>query len=173
MPVHGGRSVDDVRAGALERGGPCRGGVEPSSEADPARGNVEPRARRTPPEGALSPRARRTLPEGVLRPRARRTSPEGASRPRTRRTPLVGASNPQTRRTPPEGAFVVPPWRATGVTRVVIVSRVCFRFVGQPVSCVFCGFSAGFPWLFRGPLWLSPTVAPEHLRVYPLGSRRC
>jgi hypothetical protein len=39
--VHGGRSVDDVRAGALERGGPCRGGVKPSSEADLARGGVE------------------------------------------------------------------------------------------------------------------------------------
>jgi hypothetical protein len=42
MPVHGGRSEDDVRAGALERGGPRRGGVEPSSEADLARGSVEP-----------------------------------------------------------------------------------------------------------------------------------
>jgi hypothetical protein len=41
MPVHGGRSVDDVRAGALERDGPCRGGTEPSSEADPARGGVK------------------------------------------------------------------------------------------------------------------------------------
>jgi hypothetical protein len=34
--------MDDVRAGALERGGPYRGGVEPSSEADLARGGVEP-----------------------------------------------------------------------------------------------------------------------------------
>jgi hypothetical protein len=42
MPIHWGRSVDDVRAGALERGGPCRGDVEPSSEADLARGGVEP-----------------------------------------------------------------------------------------------------------------------------------
>jgi hypothetical protein len=41
MPVHGGKSVDDVRAGALERGGPRRGGVEPSSEADLTRGSVE------------------------------------------------------------------------------------------------------------------------------------
>jgi hypothetical protein len=41
MPVHGGMSVDDVRAGALERGGPCRGGIEPSSEADLAQGGVE------------------------------------------------------------------------------------------------------------------------------------
>jgi hypothetical protein len=42
MPVHGGRSGDDVRAGDLERGGPRRGGVELSSEADLARGGVEP-----------------------------------------------------------------------------------------------------------------------------------
>jgi hypothetical protein len=42
MPVHGGRSMGNVRVGALERGGPCRGGgVEPSSEAVPARGGVE------------------------------------------------------------------------------------------------------------------------------------
>jgi hypothetical protein len=34
LRVGGGRSGDDVRAGALERGGPRRGGVEPSSEAD-------------------------------------------------------------------------------------------------------------------------------------------
>jgi hypothetical protein len=42
MPIRGGRNVDDVRAGALERDGPRRGGVEPSSEANPARGAVEP-----------------------------------------------------------------------------------------------------------------------------------
>jgi hypothetical protein len=35
MPVHGGRSGDDVRVGALERGGPRRGGVEPSGEPRP------------------------------------------------------------------------------------------------------------------------------------------
>jgi hypothetical protein len=105
-----------VRAGGLDRGGPRREGVEPSSEAVLA-------------EVALSPRARRTPPEGALGPRARRTSPEGASRPRTRRTPPVGVSNPRARRIPPEEAFVVPPRRAAGATRVVIVSHVCFRFV--------------------------------------------
>jgi hypothetical protein len=117
MPVHGGRSVDDVRSGALERDGPRRGGVEPSSEADPARGGVEPSSEAD-------------FARGVLRPRARRTSPEGTSRPRARRTPPVGVSNPRARRTPPEGACVMPPWRAAGATRVVNVSRVCFRFVG-------------------------------------------
>jgi hypothetical protein len=79
MPVHGGRSGDDVRAGALERGGPRRGGVEPSSEA---------------------------------------------------KTLLVGAFNPRARRTSPEEASAVPPSRAVGATWVVIMSCVCFRFVG-------------------------------------------
>jgi hypothetical protein len=105
-----------VRAGALERDGPRRGGVEPSSEVDLARGG--------------SPRVRQTPNEGALRLRVRRNSPEGALRPRRRRTTLEGTSNPQARRTPPEGSFVVPPWRAAGATRVVIVSRACFRFVG-------------------------------------------
>jgi hypothetical protein len=31
----------------------------------------------------------------------------------------------------------------------------------------------GFLWLFRGPLGMSPIVAPEPLWVFPLGSRRC
>jgi hypothetical protein len=37
----------------------------------------------------------------------------------------------------------------------------------------FAGFKQDSPRFFRGPLWLSPTVAPEHLRVYRSGSRRC
>jgi hypothetical protein len=94
-----------VRAGALERGGPRRGGVEPSSEAYLARGGVEPSSEADlAPGGALSSRARRVL--------------------------LVGASNPRARRTPPEGTSAVPPWRAAGATRVVIVSCMCFRLVG-------------------------------------------
>jgi hypothetical protein len=55
---------------------------------------------------------------------------EGVLSPRARRTLLVGAFNPRVRRTSPEGASAVPPWRAAGATRVVIVSCVCFRFVG-------------------------------------------
>jgi hypothetical protein len=42
---------------------------------------------------------------------------------------------------------------------------LCFAF--------FAGIKRVSPWLFRGPLWLSPTVAPEHLWVYLSGSRRC
>jgi hypothetical protein len=68
--------------------------------------------------------------EGVLSPRARRTSPEGALRPRARRTLLMGPSNPRARRTPLEGASTVPPWRAAGATKVVLVSCMCFRFMG-------------------------------------------
>jgi hypothetical protein len=143
---YGGRGADDVHAGAFERDGPRRGGVEPSSEADLARGGGgEPSSEVDPARGGVDLRAKRTSPEGLLRPRARRNSPEGASRPRTRRTLLVGASNPRARRTPPEGAFVVPPWRAAGATRVVIVSRVCFRFVGYSVIFVFLSFERVSP----------------------------
>jgi hypothetical protein len=99
-----GRSVGDVCAGALERDGPRRGGVEPSSEADLSRGV------------GLSPRARQTPLEGALRPRARRNSPEGSSNPRARRTSL-------------EGRSAVPPWWAAGATRVAVVSCMCFRCV--------------------------------------------
>jgi hypothetical protein len=63
------------------------------------------------------PSSEAVLAEGVFSPRARRTSPEGAFSPRVRRTS-------------PEGASAVPPWRAAGATRVMIVSCVCFRFVG-------------------------------------------
>jgi hypothetical protein len=64
MPVHGGRSGDDMRACAFERGGPRRGGVEPSSEADLARGSVESLER-----GELRSWERLTLERGEPRPR--------------------------------------------------------------------------------------------------------
>jgi hypothetical protein len=62
---------------------------------------------------------------------------------------------------------------AAGATRVVIA--LVFAFLGSWISLRlrFLRDDVGFPQLFRGPLWLSPTVAPEHLWVYPLGSRRC
>jgi hypothetical protein len=88
----------------------------PSSETVLVEGALSPRARRTLPEGGLSPRARWTPPEGALRPRARRTSPEGVCSPRARRTLL-------------EGCSAVPPWRAAGATRVVVMSCMCFRCV--------------------------------------------
>jgi hypothetical protein len=49
---------------------------------------------------------------------------EGAFSPRAGRTADLadGASSP-------EGASAVPPWRAAGATRVVIVSCACFRFM--------------------------------------------
>jgi hypothetical protein len=104
-----------MRAGTLEQEGPHRGCAEPSSEADLARGV------------GLSPRARRTPPEGALRPRARRNSPEGASNPRARRTSLAGRP-------------AVSPWRATGATRVAVMSCMCFRCVSWSVIRIFCRF---------------------------------
>jgi hypothetical protein len=44
--------------------------------------------------------------------------------------------------------------------------RVVCGFWAHGLVCVlhFLRDEVGFPRLFRGPLWLSPTVAPEHLR---------
>jgi hypothetical protein len=51
----------------------------------------------------------------------------------------------------------------------------CACVLGVRVDFVlrFSGFKQVSPRLFRGPLGLSPTVAPEHLWVFPLGTRRC
>jgi hypothetical protein len=53
--------------------------------------------------------------------------------------------------------------------------RVCVFRVRLEVCFVlfFAGFKQDSPRLFRGPSWLSPTVAPEHLWVCRPGSRRC
>jgi hypothetical protein len=57
------------------------------------------------------------LERGEPRPRGRSALERGGPRPR--------------------GHFAVPPWRAAGATRVVIVSCACFRFVSQFAFCVF------------------------------------
>jgi hypothetical protein len=49
----------------------------------------------------------------------------------------------------------------------VLGSRLALRFA------FFASFKQDSPRFFRGPSWLSPTVAPEHLWVYLSGSRRC
>jgi hypothetical protein len=108
-----------------------------------------------------------------LSPRARRTPPEGARKPRARRTPPEGASIPQARRTSLEGR----PLRCTSGPRGPPGSWLCCVYVlGVRVDLCFA-FFAGFkrvsPRSFRGPLGLSPTVAPEYLWVYLSGSRRC
>jgi hypothetical protein len=67
MPVHRGRSVDEVRACALERDRPRRGGVEPSSEADVARGGVEPSREADPARGGAQPSSEADLTRGAFR----------------------------------------------------------------------------------------------------------
>jgi hypothetical protein len=63
MPVHGGRSEDDVRAGALEQGGPC-----PSGRLALERGGPHPRWRLALERGGPRPRECLTLERGELRP---------------------------------------------------------------------------------------------------------
>jgi hypothetical protein len=108
----------------------------------------------------------------VREPLARRSPLEGAVNPRAGRNPLEGGVHPRARRSLLEGTFE---WAA-------LVGRGDHRSVGRApcvpssemhLGLVFAGFKQGFPGCYRGPSGLSPTVAPEHMRVCRLGSRRC
>jgi hypothetical protein len=114
MTVHGGRSVDDVRVGGLERGGHRRGGVQPSSEADPTRGGAEASSEADTARGGLHPSSEAD--------------------------PARGGAYPSSGADLTRGCSAVPPWWATGVTRAVIVWCAGFRCVSWSVICVFCEF---------------------------------
>jgi hypothetical protein len=62
------------------------------------------------------------LERGGPRPRGRLALERGGPRPRGHLALERGGPHPR-------GHPTVPPWQAAGVTRVVIVSRTCFRFV--------------------------------------------
>jgi hypothetical protein len=116
----------------------------------PARGRQGPSSEADPARGSTSPQARRTSLEGGVSPRARRTLLE--------RVPCLGRSGR--------------PW---GPSRrgLCCVHTFCVRFDVCLHFAFFAGFKQDSPRFFRGPSGLSPTVAPEHLRVYLSGSRRC
>jgi hypothetical protein len=61
---YGGRSEDNVRPGALEQDGPCRGGVEPSGEADPAQGSAEVSSEADSTRGCVQPSSEADLTRG-------------------------------------------------------------------------------------------------------------
>jgi hypothetical protein len=56
-----------MRAGALERGGPRRGGVEPSSEADRARGGVKASSEAGSARGSVYPSSEADRARGGIR----------------------------------------------------------------------------------------------------------
>jgi hypothetical protein len=106
------------------------------------------------------------------RPRARRSPLEVRVHPRAGRSPLEGGVCPRARRSLLEGIFEWAALVGRGSYRGV-GRALCVRLSKMCLSLVFCRFQAGFPHLFKGTPGLSPTVAPEHLRVRQLGSRRC
>jgi hypothetical protein len=144
--AHGG--AGKARAGALERSGPGPRGVRPSSEAGLVRGAwLSPRARRNPTRGGVRASSKADLTRGSVYPSSEADFTQGAS--------------------------VVSSWRAVGATRIVVMLCMRVRCVSRFAFAFFAGFKRVSPRLFSGPLGLSPTVAPEHLWVFPLGSRRC
>jgi hypothetical protein len=124
-------------------------------------------------EGALGSRSRRGLARGGVQPPS-----EAESHPRGRPTLERGGTLPEGRPALERGEFVSVRRRtprakwssARGWLRPIVWwavgSWVC-------LARVFYEFKRGFPGCLGDPSRLSPTVAPEHLWVYPLGSRRC
>jgi hypothetical protein len=155
-----GEQVRGRRAsGSLERGGP------------------HPRGRPTLERGGPRPRGHLALERGRPRPRGRSalerggTSLEGATGPRARqsfvRAVLCPSSEAEFRSRVPGEIVLVGRWGHQ--------ARLCCACFGLAnlFMFVFLREKVGFPLFFRGPLWLSLTVAPEHLQGYLLGSRRC
>jgi hypothetical protein len=117
-----------------------------------------PRARRSPLEGGADPRARRGLLEGGAPPRTGRSPPEGGVCPRAGRSLF-------------EGIFE---WAAlVGCQATVVWAMPCVLKQGAFGLGLLRVLSGDSPVVLRGPLGLSPTVAPEHLWVRHQGSRRC
>jgi hypothetical protein len=143
------------------QGEQVRGGmpVGASSEAEP-----HPRGRLALQRGGPRPRGRPALERGG-------TSPEGVTGPRARwgfvSAVLRPSSEAEFRSRVPGPTVLVGRWGHQGRDYVVrgLGLRICLCFVFDARKWV--------PLVFREPLWLSLTVAPEHLQGYPLGSRRC
>jgi hypothetical protein len=134
--------------GALERSGPCPRGCPALERGGPrSRGVVEPSSEAYPARWGVRASSEADFARGSVYPSSEADFTRGAST----------ASS----------------WRAAGATRTVLVLCTRVRCVSLFAFAFFAGFKRVSPWLFRGPLGLSPTVAPEHLRVFPLGSRRC
>jgi hypothetical protein len=179
MPLSGEQVRRRRAHKALERGGTSpEGGDRPSSEGEPhSRGRPAFERGGTLLEGAPSPRVRRNLTRGgATSPRVRRNLVRGGAQPPSEAEVCPCSAAPLERsRVLLEGGWavcLVGRWGHQGrgpsrwaVSFVLNVFWVRLHFV-------FLRKKVGFPWLFRGPLWLSPTVAPEHLWVYPLGSHR-
>jgi hypothetical protein len=115
------------------------------------------------------PRSREagTLERGGPRSRAARALERGG--PHSRGVRALERGGPRSR-----GRFAGPLRWAAGATTARIVLCVYFALGPRLVLrfVFFAGFKKDSPG-FLGPSWLSPTVAPELLRVFRLGSRRC
>jgi hypothetical protein len=113
-----------VRAGALERGGPRREGVDPSSEAVLARGGVEPSSEADLTRWGVEASSGAGFARGCVYPSS------GADLTR--------------------GASAVPPWWAAGATRVVSVSCALGSWV-SPCFAFFAGFKRVSPGYLGDP----------------------
>jgi hypothetical protein len=122
------------------------------------------RARNALERGEAGSRAARTLERGGARSREAFSLERGGARPREACALERGGTRSR-------GSLSGPLWWAVKATMAwampCVVKRGVFGFGLMRV------LSGDPPVVLRGPLGLSPTVAPEHLRVRRQGSRRC
>jgi hypothetical protein len=118
-------------------------------------------------QGVPGPRVRRNLTRGGDRPPSD-AEPHPRGLPALERGGVLPVRHraPREKRSSARGwlcRLFGGPWARGFILRIFLGS---FAFV-------FYESKRGFPSCLGDPSWLSPTVAPEHLWVYPLGSRRC
>jgi hypothetical protein len=139
----GGAGMEAAARDALERdGNSLEGAFGPRSRRGPARGG-----RPAPERGGVPLGGRPTLE------RDRTSLERGGFVPGRHRTPRAERSSARGWL----GRLFDGPW-AHGFVLCACLGSFSF---------IYLRVLAGFPWLFRGPSWLSPTVASEHLWVYP------
>jgi hypothetical protein len=137
MPVHECGSkcawgAEKVCAGALERSGPCPRGCPAFERGGPrSRGRVEPSSEADPARGGVRASSEADLARGSVYPSSEADFTRGAS--------------------------AVPSWWAARATRIMVVLCMRVRCVSRFAFAFFAGFKRASPWLFRGPLGLSPT----------------
>jgi hypothetical protein len=81
----------------------------------------------------------------------------GVFEPSSEADPARGGVYPSSEAVFTREASVVSSWRAAGATRIVVVLCMRVRCVSRFAFAFFAGFKRASPWLFRGPLGLSPT----------------
>jgi hypothetical protein len=116
-----------------------------------------PRAEQALPEGCPALERGGPRSRGVVEPSSEADPARGGVRASSEADLARGSAYPSSEADFTRGASAVSSWRATGATRIVVVLCMRVRCASRFAFAFFAGFKRASPWLFRGPLGLSPT----------------